>query len=159
MICVKLYKKSMVEPYFFMRPVLFSMKTFGSPLQKRLAKLVGRVITESMPIFLKFWDISNYVPWNIHINWDFNRWSEKIISVIKYICQMLGFLNLICYSYFLFQEFLFINRYAEITLYLTLKYLTMSIFIIEYVFKTCEILYSTKYYLWSDTYDFPPTFY
>ena len=46
MICLKLYKKSMVEPYFFMKTVLFSVKTLGIPLKKHFAKLVGRIISE-----------------------------------------------------------------------------------------------------------------
>ena len=36
----------MVEPYFFMKTVLFSVKTLGIPLKKHFAKLVGRIISE-----------------------------------------------------------------------------------------------------------------
>ena len=57
MICLKLYKKSMVEPYFFMKTVLFSVKTLGIPLKKHFAKLVGRIISEGTLTLLKIWNI------------------------------------------------------------------------------------------------------
>ena len=52
----------MVEPYFFMRTVLFSVKTLGIPLKKHFAKLVGRIISEGTLTLLKIWNISNFMP-------------------------------------------------------------------------------------------------